>query len=223
MKKYLYLLLLTLSLISCQNEKKEVYAVKLREIDSILVPYPDSAHILLSEIDREKLSRSNKVYYNLLYTIASDKNDVVFENDSLIATVTSSSAFKNNPYNSYRANLYRGLVRYRKSEYDSLSYYYFLKAEDICNRYEIPDDSYKRLLYWYIASYNKTYSNFELSEKYFSKEREIIESLGSDKNSICLNDINRYWVYIGQGKIEEASEIINYYQNDNVIPTSFLL
>jgi len=207
-KPLLTLLFSALILFSCQNGGR--YSGQLVAIDSLLVPQPDTAYSLLSSIDSRTLSHSDRLYYNLLYTIASDKIDVVFQDDSLIATTTNRSSFKRDPYKQFRANLYRGLVKLRINEYDSLGYYYLLKAEDICKQRVIPDDTYKRLLYWYLADYNEKYGKYEMAELYFLKERELL-NLWGDGEQICGNDISLYWAYYGQGKFEEMAKIAQTY------------
>ena len=208
-KSFLALPLLIVVLFSCQGKKR--YLDQLVAIDSLLVSRPDTAYTLLSSLDSRALSRSDEMYYNLLYTIASDKVYVTFQDDSLIATTTNRSSFKRDPYKQFRANLYRGLVKFRINEYDSLGYYYLLKAEDVCKQRAIPDDTYKRLLYCYLADYNKKYAQYEMAEFYFLKERKLL-NLWGDREQICENDIGLFWTYYGQGKLEEMAKIVHTYE-----------
>lgn len=210
--------LLTLSLLSCNNKGR--YIEELVRIDSILISHPDSALKLLREIEPKSLKSKDRHYYNLLYTIASDKNDVIFPNDSLISSTY--PGFKRDYYNRFRASLYNGFVRLRSDEYDSIGYYHLLKAEEICNSHPVPDNSYKRLMYWYIADYNKLYSNFDIAEKYLIKEREVIELMGGNSDYVCFNDIALYWVYTAQQRTDEMKGIIDKYMTDESVPKSLL-
>ena len=206
---------------SCQNGKNE-YISQLREVDSILVSLPDDALSRLEGVDIDNLTHHDRVYYNLLYTIAADKTYYNFESDSLIYTTTSGSTFRNDHYNRFRANLYHGIVKFRIDEYDSTGYYLLLKANEICESYRIPNDSYKRLLYWYMADYNKMYSNFILAEEYFQKERVVIKML-EDNHSMHKNNIALYWVYRAQQKSDDMRRIVDLYENDDSIPQAYMI
>lgn len=193
---------------------------QLKFADSLLISNPDEAYSILSGIDERELSHRNRLYYNLLKTIALDKTYFIFEDDSLIATTTK-SGFRKDPYNNFRSNLYHGLVKLRISGYDSLGYYHLLKAEDICKEDNIPDDPYKRLLYWYMADYNMIYSNYDLAEKYSLKERVVSEKVGTIDN-LLNNDISLFWIYSSIQDTGRMLEIIDRYQNDSLIPESCL-
>ena len=218
---YLFFLCLFVFLFSSCNNKKVRYRALLTEIDSLLVSQPDSAYKSLSAINEKILSQQEQIYFNLLYTIASDKMTYDLTDDYRISTTTAESSFRKEPYNKFRANLYYGLVKLRIDKYDSLGYYHLLTANDICNRNIIPDDSYKRLLYWYIADYNKTYKDYSKAEEYFIKAKDI--SGAENITFICQCDIALFWIYVAKQEEDKMAETVERYFEDESIPNSSLL
>lgn len=85
------------------------------EVDSLLEQYPDSALILLNEVDIDNLSNSQQAEYALLMVQAMDKNYIPYENDSLIMVAV--NYYKNRPHKKdqqaksyyYLGRVYEGL------------------------------------------------------------------------------------------------------------------
>ena len=69
-------------LISCTSKSSS--ASLFMEVDSLLEDYPDSALILLQDVDAIDLSTSQQAEYALLMVQAMDKNYIPYSNDSLI-------------------------------------------------------------------------------------------------------------------------------------------
>jgi len=71
-----------IGLTSCSSESSQ-FSV-LTHIDSLLESYPDSALVILHDIDASELSYSQQAEYALLMVQAMDKNYIPYQNDSLI-------------------------------------------------------------------------------------------------------------------------------------------
>ena len=92
MKQYIFIIVLTLCMVSCTQHSK--HWETLAQIESLMEERPDSALNVLQEIDKEELSgKEEKAKHALLLSMALDKNvidrtDLMFCNLPLIITKT---------------------------------------------------------------------------------------------------------------------------------------
>lgn len=87
MKKFLLLLIATILLVACHQQKE--YPEQLVRADSIMAAYPDSALALLRvcEDSIEQMDKDTRMYYTLLLTLAKDKCWQTHEADTLMPEV----------------------------------------------------------------------------------------------------------------------------------------
>ena len=108
---------------------------RLKEIAEIVSDYPQEALLSLDSIDCQKLSESERHYYDLLTIKAKDKTYIQHTSDSLVLDVI--SYYENNPQSSlYAEALYYGGRVYRDMGDVPTALQYFHKALD-----NIPEDS----------------------------------------------------------------------------------
>lgn len=78
--RYLLVIIIIIASISCNNKKDRQLSAILNIVDS----KPDSAILLLNNINQTNLSDHDLATYSLIYTIAQDKSGLDVDNDSLI-------------------------------------------------------------------------------------------------------------------------------------------
>ena len=81
--------------------------------DSIILTNPKLVLQNLEEVNPHDYKGRDEAYYNLLLTMARDKNFYRFEDDSLISASQKWFCHSHDLYNQARSTLYLGLVRYR--------------------------------------------------------------------------------------------------------------
>lgn len=83
MKHYIFIFILTLCIVSCGQHSK--YRETLVKVEALMVEHPNSALVVLQDIDTAMLqSAEDKALYALLYTQAEDKNYIDNADDSKI-------------------------------------------------------------------------------------------------------------------------------------------
>ena len=133
MKRILIGLLAICLLMSGCSEAE--HDARLKEIAEIVSDFPQEALSSLDSIDSQKLSESDRHYYDLLTIKAKDKAYVSHNSDSLILDVI--SYYENSPQSSlYAEALYYGGRVYSDMGDAPTALQYFHKALD-----NIPEDS----------------------------------------------------------------------------------
>lgn len=134
----------------------------LEDIESYIMDRPDSALVVLEDMDRELLvSKRDRAHHALLHAMALDKNFIDVSDDSLASTaVDYFSKYGPEKYEA-RSLYYLGLAYYYQEEY-SKAILEFTKAEKVAER----SDS----LYWGMtkvlqsSAYVKTHNHIEALE-----------------------------------------------------------
>ena len=133
-KKTLLIALTLAILFSCHRGGDKALLTKLSTWDSMLDKDPQAVSDSLQTIDTDKLSRSNRAYYNLLKVISDDKTYYDFTDDSLIQKVVNYYQQHDPESDHYvRALIYQGIVRTRMGITDSTVFEPLKKAENIFN------------------------------------------------------------------------------------------
>lgn len=119
---------LVLLAVSCGGHRE--YDPFLAEQDRLVYENPAAALENLEGLTESSFEPADEAYFNLLLTIARDKNYYAFENDSLILESCSRFSESDDSANSSRAYLYLALVRYRINAADATVPELLLKAEE---------------------------------------------------------------------------------------------
>lgn len=105
--RYLLYLLSVILLAGCVSPEHKL----LERADSVIIDHPDSAMAILTTIDRNRLSKSDLPYYDLLYTQAQvEASDKRLYSDSLISIAYAKYCNDTHGDKGIRANYYLGRV-----------------------------------------------------------------------------------------------------------------
>lgn len=214
----LLLLFLPIYLLSCSNESNIVYErEKLTALDSILSSKPKEAFDSLNTINKSQLSTVDEAYFNLLLTIAMDKNDFVFINDSLIHKSVEWYNSSKDYYNLYRSTTYWGIVRYAINKKDTLSFSLFKKAEGLFLKNKFEKDYLIGMIYNYLGKINKADLNFSEADYYITKSVEFNRITGNTFNYI-ISLVDLTWVQLNLKNFIKGLECINILDKVDSIP-----
>lgn len=100
----------------------------LNHIDSIIESDPDSAYVLLAELDRTSMSRRETAKFSVLYSMALDKKYIDIASDSIICNAVRYYHHHGNADWKMRAHYYLGVVRQNAGDTDG-AMDAFVKAE----------------------------------------------------------------------------------------------
>ena len=100
----------------------------LDRIDSIIESDPDSAYVLLTDLDRSDLSRKEMARFSVLYSMALDKNYIDVASDSIICYAVNYYRHHGDADYKMRAYYYLGLVKQNAGDIDGAMESY-VKAE----------------------------------------------------------------------------------------------
>lgn len=183
------------------------YDSYLTEQDRLIYENPKVALANLESLDVCSYSRPDEAYFNLLLTIARDKNYYVFSSDSLIMESCRWFAGTNDTANSSRAYLYLALVRYRINPTDSSVPELLLKAEDRLMAEADPDLKTIALIYAYLGRLNFENCHWTDAEHYYKAAAEKEETVGNYSN-LVVNTLNLAIAYLGDEKLNDAEKCI---------------
>lgn len=200
----LLFLLIFLPLFPLQSCRDKNHAT-LVSADNIIESRPDSAAILLDEIDINTLNKEDKAYYALLKTQADVKNDVFVSSDSLILLSKKYYQTHGDSRLLMRASFYLAYVYYYINRMND-AMFYVSESLDLANNL----NDY----YWMAKSaelisliLTKT-CNYPLSELYSRKAAEYFNKVGKiENNRFCECDVAVD--LINQGKMREALSILD--------------
>lgn len=174
-KEYIriFILFLLIFNLSCLRSNNEMEA-RMDLAETIINEYPDSALVILSEINHDELqNRKEKAFYGLLLTMAQDKNHLNPRNDSIISFSEEYFSNSGDIPNEIKSLYYRGRVLYHREEYP-LALVNFFKAKELAEKN-------RDLIFWAgmssrgIADIYHIYSDFSDELYYSKKELEFIE------------------------------------------------
>lgn len=225
MKHFTLTLVAILLLFGCSREYNDITYKKLRQWDTEIwnrnyTPGDTLPRIILdslSGINSRKLSGNTEAYYNLLYTIVSDKADVAFTDDSVISASVNYYQGTEEYYNYARALLYNGIVKLRINNNDTSIYQPIKQAEAVYHTNQISDKKLLALIYFQLGTYNYDLFFFERSLDYYSKALELYREVG-DTYNIYNSYCNIAYTLLPLERFEEAYETLSYFQNLDSIP-----
>lgn len=167
---------------SCEKAEDRMLLDKLTSWDSMIDTIPYRISDSLALIDVNKLSRSNRAYYNLLKVITDDKTYVNFSNDSTINSVAIYYKGHDPQNRNYiRALAYQGIVRTRLGIRDSTVYEPLREADRLLFSMPESDPSLGYLINYFLGNVhynNRNYTNasqyFQTTLDYAKKEDNLI-------------------------------------------------
>ncbi len=209
---------LLLSCSSFKGEQGKIYD-KLQEWDKILYEKPEEIVDSLATLSLKDMSKKNRAYYSLLYTIARNKVGITETDDSVISVAVEWYKNKKVYRNTCRSILYRGLVIDRTNRNDSLLYYKLLEAERTFYNKNVQDNDFKCQIYTLLGRIyltNRIYSPEEIafdrthrvSEEYIIKSLAINNKL-SNKIETQKAKLELSQIKVLQKKDKEALAILN--------------
>lgn len=140
---------------------------KLTEIESVINDYPDSALVLLQNIELKKIhSRKEKARYFLLMSMAYDKNFIDIKSDTLINPAINYYRRRGSADEKLKALYYRGVVERNLGNGEAAMTWY-VKAEKFVDRAK-DRVMVGRLYTAMMVTYNKVFdieSSIEMAEK----------------------------------------------------------
>lgn len=140
------------------------YHHQLKEIETVIESYPDSAWTLLSRLPATLLSDGEeRAMYNLLLTEAKYKLYKSFNDDSLISYSVDHYEKNGNLIKLAVAYYYQGAV-YRELNDIDKAILFLKKAEELAEKND--DELLKNKIYETLYNINSKYNNFSLARKY---------------------------------------------------------
>lgn len=208
-KLYITILLISLLLAACSHERNEIMLLHLQQLDSVLDYNPEAIKDSLQQINISDLSQSNRVYHNLLKTIADDKTYFDFTSDSLINDVEKhlhrhqmGSEFH------IRSLIYQGIVRYRMGVTDSTVFLPLKEAEKLYANLESTNPKIGYMLYYHLGSIIEDNGNAKHATNYYKKTLQMAEA---EKNPSHVFDCTLV-LFWNQMRVEEH-DTAEYYLN----------
>lgn len=134
--KHILFIALSATMMLTASCRRPDYDQFLSSQDSIILTDPK---LVLENLEADTLHKykgGDEAYYNLLLTMARDKNYYQFDNDSLISVSQKWFSHSRDLYNQARSTLYLGLVRYRVDTRDTSIPGLLLDAEKVLQRVE---------------------------------------------------------------------------------------
>ncbi len=202
----------------CVRHKPGHYPADLVAIDSLLRSDAEKGWALLADYDAGGLSRTSKAYYGLLYTIAADKLDSVFQSDSLINDA--SYRLRHDPMQHARSMFYSGLVRYRINKEDTVAFQRMVEARNICEKYKIEEPFLRGMIAYYLAANHLFYNNCTEALTY---QQEAIKygSMQDDTLSQLADKIGLSSIYISMDSLDEAEKILRSLPPEETLSLDF--
>lgn len=177
----------------------------LEDIESYIMDRPDSALVVLEDMDRELLvSKRDRAHHALLHAMALDKNFIDVSDDSLASTaVDYFSKYGPEKYEA-RSLYYLGLAYYYQEEY-SKAILEFTKAEKVAER---SDSLY--LGFIKVAqsdTYTKTHNNIESFQK-LKGAYNIYQAIDADYY-VSVTTLRLAQAYYNFNKKESSIELLD--------------
>lgn len=186
-----------LSMISCNNKKSEETTLYLFKLDSLLESQPTLVLDSINALEEVKLSRFNTAYSNLLKTIALDKTDFIFKNDSVIKKSAEVLSHYNKDFAELyaRSLLYEGIVRFRMGINDSTAYVPIKTATNILENSKLENSRSAMFAYYYLGTLFFANNNPEQSIAYFKKAIQVAKHFGH-RNYLYNSFRDLAWSYM---------------------------
>lgn len=203
-KKTLLIALTLAILFSCHPGGDRALLTKLSGWDMILDKDPQAVSDSLQTIDADKLSRSNRAYYNLLKVISDDKTYYDFTGDSLIQKVVNYYQQHDPESDLYiRALIYQGIVRTRMGIADSTVFEPLKKAEDIFNANKERNRDIGYVLNYFLGEIQYNNYNYSLADDKYQNALEYAK-LQNDTTHIFDAYLAIFWNKMAQVNLTES-------------------
>lgn len=195
--KYIYFILLLITVTGCKNWNGDKTIDKLRRIDSLAISEEyDTALVLIKELKPEEIkSDKEKAYYGIVKAHVYLGKDLYQNNDSLLDYCI--KYYEKEKYSSElaRAYYYKSLIAFDKGDKEQ-NLYYMKKAEEIEEKIKIPWLRYH--IYINMSYVNMEANAYDLSMKYARKVLSHALS-NNDISWVCLayNHIGSIFFYKG--------------------------
>lgn len=177
-------------LISCEvNATQRSLGRYLEFCDSLLWKDPLAALDSLANLTSIRKTGKEEAYFNLLLTIARDRNYFSFSDDSLIAAACSWYDKRKGScdnYNLARSKFYRGLVCYRIWPGDSLAFHYVTEARRIVEDADIQDIRLSEMIYEYLGKIHFQNGNNTTAAEYYEKALKMAKQAHHQKSEFFL-------------------------------------
>lgn len=206
MKHLLILLLLVISIISCETGD---CSSRLALVDTLLYrDMDDSAQIELDKITAKDLQETDDhAYYRLLKTQMIFRKGLVIQNDSMIDQSIAYYETSNDKQKLAQAYYFKGRMLCKRGEIkDGM---YFLKKAEYQAK-DVNDDLLKTKIYMNIGYCIGNADDFAMSANYFKKALEYAR-FAHNNEFILLNLENLSTIYSFLGRMDSAMICINEY------------
>lgn len=224
----LILLLTTLIFSGCENS---TITEQLDNAERLMNEKPDSALILLNNIDKtQRLSKSQNARYALLYSQALDKNYIDVTNDSLINIAVDYYTENGTDKEKFLSLYYQGRVYHNSGDY-SKAILAYTKAEQLIAEFD--DDFIKGLLYTQLGfiyekyyDYSKALNSYKQSYLYYDKAHKYSHSNYAKYNEATIytilpqnidSTINIYSKIITEAKKSNDTTLVSVCLSDLIV------
>ena len=170
------IIFLILLFFGCDRKKDKLVYARLQRWEALLERHPSMVLDSLQAIEPEKLSQSNKAYFNLLKTIADDKTYTEFSSDSLI-TETEHYYSKSQPGSIHhiRSLIYRSIVGIRMGHIDTTTYKPLKEAKRLLTESKIDHSSAGYLIHYHLGDMHYSHGNPKEASYYFLESLRFAE------------------------------------------------
>lgn len=206
MIKILYFIIFISIVVSC-NLGKTSYSERLSELDAMLEEHPKAVLDSLKKIDVHKLNKSDRSYFYLLETSASDKNFIFPAKDSILRIAASHFESGKDFYNLARTQYY--LAKYLQRQEEKEAAYDLLKQADLnLAKGDKEDPHFNGLVYYFMSRIQDEQGNMPESKIYAEKASEkFIESKDTISGVYSLKQLGQ--IYTNQKKYDSAFQYVH--------------
>lgn len=152
--------------------------------DTLLTYQPQEAKDRLIDLNPQKFTEKDRAYYGLLLTIAQDKVNYEFSNDSLIAAAVTWYKTSNEVFNYARALLYHGIVLFNIHQHSVEAFNLFKAAEAVMDSNNMQDNGLKCLLYAYLGDITLRNKEYKKADSYYEKGLYFSRKAGNYRNYV---------------------------------------
>lgn len=179
----------------------------LDTVESIINEHPDSALVVLKQLNKSDLiSSKEQARYSLLYAMAYDKNYIDICSDSIISPALKYYTRHGNHDNKLKVNYYRGIVGRNKGDIEEAMNYYTIAERHApkCTDYLAVGRLYNALMHIYVElfEYRAAYESAEKAATAYYKANDIIKFYDATL------DVLHAGLVLNLGEYEQSIKII---------------
>lgn len=203
MKKYITILIVTFTAISCGKIREA--RTSLNDIETFINERPDSALMLLDSFTPSLLEyKSLWAHHSLLHAQAKDKCYIDETNDSLMIQVMNYYEDKRDKDKLFKAYYYLGRIQYNAGDYTA-SMLSYTKAEQMIDK--IDDDFIKGLLYAQLGMLHQKYYDYTKALESYESSYKFYQSNGAISH-MWYAKYNIGYVYREMKQYERAEDLL---------------